>query len=58
MLPTPTPLYSQLNLILTLFLSELVEEAGLADAHVPNDDVLEDVGVVIRSARHSKRAKL
>lgn len=37
---------------LTLLLRELMQQAGLADAHVTNDDVLKDIVVVIRALRH------
>jgi hypothetical protein len=39
---------------LTFFFCELVEQAGLSDAHVSDYDVLEDVGVVVRSGRHGR----
>lgn len=38
--------------MLTLFLGELVQQAGLAHAHVPDDDVLKYVVVVVRALRH------
>ena len=41
-----------INLFLTFFLCELVKETGFAYTHIPNDDVFEDVGVVVRSRRH------
>jgi len=34
------------------FLCELMQETGFADAHVPDDDVLEDVRVVVRPGSH------
>lgn len=37
---------------LTLLLGELVQQTGLAHAHVADDDVLEDVVVVVRTACH------
>ena len=40
------------NKNLTFFLCELVQQAGLAHSHVPDDDVLEYVGVVVRTSRH------
>lgn len=32
-----------------------MQKAGLADSHVTDDDVLEDVGVVVVRARHAAR---
>lgn len=37
---------------LTFLLCELVQDAGLPDAHVADDDVLEDVRVVVRGGGH------
>lgn len=37
---------------LTLLLGELVQQTGLPDAHIADDDVLEDVVVIVRTARH------
>ena len=41
-----------LFLTLTLLFCELVEQAGLADAHVTDDDVFEDEGVVVGPRTH------
>jgi len=41
-----------LRINLTFFLCELVKQAGLAHAHVSDDDVFKDVGVVVRARRH------
>lgn len=38
---------------LTLFLGELMQQTRFPDAHVTDDDVLENVVVVVRTARHS-----
>ena len=37
---------------LTFLLCKLVKEAGLPDPHISDDDVLEDIGVVVRSRGH------
>lgn len=36
----------------TFFLCELMKETGLSNAHVSDNDVLEDVRVVVRCRRH------
>ena len=37
---------------LTFLFCELVKQTRLSDAHVADDDVFEDVGVVVRSGSH------
>ena len=38
--------------LLTFLLRELMQKAWLADSHVANDDVFEDVWIIIRPCRH------
>jgi hypothetical protein len=48
-----TPSHDHRGLVgLTFLFCELVKKTGFADAHVADDDVFEDVGVVVRPGRH------
>ena len=38
--------------IFTFLLRELVEETGLADTHITDDDIFENIGVIVGSGGH------
>ena len=46
------------NEFLTFLLSKLMQETGFTNAHVANDDIFEDVGVVVGSSRHDDELSL
>ena len=49
--------HGRFTLVLTLLFRKLVEEAGLSHAHVPDDDVLEDVRVGVGRRRHREERR-
>jgi len=49
---TPSHDHSLVVVGLTFLFCELVKKTGFADAHVADDDVFEDVGVIVRPGRH------